>query len=101
MLSLWAIGINIVCVTIIIITIVLITVPGTVTNIRAYVYKPTRGSDDLTALVLWDEPQFMVSNYIVSMFQNGQQLYSPVSYHTVIKPFILLYSNDFTYLIAM
>ena len=58
----------------------LITVPGTVSNIRAYVYKPTRGSDDLTALVLWDEPQFVVSNYTVSMFLDGQRLYPTVSY---------------------
>ena len=59
--------------------------PGTVRNIRAYVYKPTRGSDDLTALVLWDEPEFVVSNYLVSMFQNGQPLYPPVSYHAAIN----------------
>ena len=64
--------------------ILLIAVPGAVTNIRAYVYKPTRGSDDLTALVLWDEPQSVVSNYTVSMFQDGQMLFPPVSYIIVI-----------------
>lgn len=54
--------------------------PGTVTNIRAYVYKPTRGSDDLTALVLWDEPDFVVSNYIMSVFDvNNVELYPSVS----------------------
>ena len=57
----------------------IIAVPGTVNNIQAYVYKPTRGSDDLTALVLWDEPQFVVSSYTVSMFQDGQRLFPPVS----------------------
>ena len=62
----------------------LITVPGTVTNIRAYVYKPTRGSDDLTALVLWDEPQFVVSSYTVSMFQGGQRIFPPVSYYDLV-----------------
>lgn len=57
--------------------------PGIVNNIRAYVYKPTRGSDNLTALVLWDEPQSdgIVSNYFVSMFQDGQRLFPLVSYN--------------------
>ena len=59
----------------------MIAVPGTVSNIRAYVYRPTRGTDDLTALVLWDEPEFVVSNYIVSMFQNDERLFPPVSYY--------------------
>ena len=77
--------------------ILLIAVPGTVSNIRAYVYKPTRGSDDLAALVLWDEPDFVVSSYFVSMFQNGQRLYPPVSYHTIIEPCSLLYSDNLTY----
>ena len=65
--------------------ILLITVPGTVSNVRAYVYKPTRGSDDLTALVLWDEPQFVVSNYTMSMFLDGQRLYLPVSYYDFVQ----------------
>jgi hypothetical protein len=69
----------------VIIMSLLITVPGTVSNIRAYVYKPTRGRDELTALVLWDEPQFVVSNYIVSMFQGGQQLFPPVSYYDFVQ----------------
>ena len=73
-----------------ILSILLIAVPGTVSNIRAYVYKPTRGSDDLTALVLWDEPQFVVSNYSVSMFQDGQPLYPPVSYHIIAFSSILI-----------
>ena len=57
----------------------MIVVPGTVTNVRAYVYKPTRGTDELTALVLWDEPDFEVSNYIISVFQDGVELFPRVS----------------------
>ena len=66
---------------VIILIILLTTVPGIVNNIRAYVYKPTRGSNNLTALVLWDEPQSdgIVSNYFVSMFQDGQRLFPLVS----------------------
>ena len=75
----------------------LITVPGTVTNVRAYVYKPTRGSDNLTALVLWDEPQFVVSNYTALMFQNGQRLFPPVSCYSSVCLTILfyMYSDSF------
>ena len=61
------------------IVFLLITVPGAVSNIRAYVYKPTRGSDHLSALLVWEKPQVVVSNYIVSISQNDRQLFPPVS----------------------
>ena len=64
---------------VIIILSVVLTVPGIVTNIRAYLYKPTRDADDLTALVLWDEPDFVVSNYSISVFENGVELFPRVS----------------------
>ena len=54
--------------------------PGTVTNVRVYVYRPTRGTDELTALVLWDKPDFVVSNYIISVFQDDVELFPRVSY---------------------
>ena len=54
--------------------------PGTVANIRAYVYKPARGADNLTALVLWDEPDFVVSHYNLSLFdENNVELFPRVS----------------------
>lgn len=64
---------------VVILLCVVITVPGTVTNVRAYLYKPTRDADNLTALVLWDEPDFVVSNYSVSVFENGVELFPRVS----------------------
>ena len=62
-------------------------VPGVVTNIRAYVYRPTRGSNELTALVLWDEPDFVVSNYLVSVFDNNVEQFPQVRTETKINSY--------------
>ena len=57
--------------------IVPIAVPGHVSNLRAYTYQPTLSETELTALVIWDEPDFVVTTYRVRMFDtNGMELYN-------------------------